>query len=62
MVWHFRHDVVALLAGGGKTATPAADSGKSEGGFFSRKIKVCAAIVAWHLMCTDVCNVEHVCE
>ena len=37
VAWHFRHDVVALLTGTAANAGPSTDTGKSEGGFFSRK-------------------------
>lgn len=40
VVWHFRHDVVALLAGSSSSSGQVSDSGKTEGGFFSRKSKV----------------------
>ena len=46
VVWHFRHDVVALLTGTAGGAGQANDSGKSDGGFFSRKSRVRAPHVS----------------
>jgi hypothetical protein len=40
VVWHFRHDAVALLTTPGSEEGSTRDTGKSEGGFFNRR-KVC---------------------